>query len=413
MSGYEIVEESYDKLKKGLITDREFYFVLWGKAVHLSADERKKAESLIDKLKTTVPLTDAHNTASLGFLTVYSANFTKGIDCFNEALLKYQKANEPDGILTCNTLLSVCYRSIGQLDKAQGFLQRALKFAEEGDVRKPHYFFKAIAYYQAGELNTEYKNYTEAVDYYNKGLKFTDENPEISARLLSGLGILYMNMGDWERSLKSLTAALDAVDQQKNHLLTSKIYHDVATYYLKREEFDKALENQHKSLKIRSEHKLINPLTTSYVSIAEIYFKMGDFKEAIRYGELAVEQASKLNTIIKLFEAHEILSKAYESTGDIVKAFHHYKSFQKYKAEVHNQETIKKIEQLNAQHKMESVEIEKEIFRLRNVELKAAFEKIEEKQKEILDSIRYAERIQKALMTTEVYIEKALNRLHK
>jgi hypothetical protein len=36
---------------------------------------------------------------------------------------------------------------------------------------------------------------------------------------------------------------------------------------------------------------------------------------------------------------------------------------------------------------------------------------VEEKQKEILDSIRYAHRIQKALITNEKYIEKHLNRL--
>jgi hypothetical protein len=62
---------------------------------------------------------------------------------------------------------------------------------------------------------------------------------------------------------------------------------------------------------------------------------------------------------------------------------------------------------------MESMENEKEIFRLRNVELKAAFDEIEIKQKEILDSIRYAERIQKALLTSNGYIEKTLRRLMK
>lgn len=38
-------------------------------------------------------------------------------------------------------------------------------------------------------------------------------------------------------------------------------------------------------------------------------------------------------------------------------------------------------------------------------------EQVEEKQKEILDSIRYAKRIQRALLPTEKYIDKSLNRL--
>ena len=40
-------------------------------------------------------------------------------------------------------------------------------------------------------------------------------------------------------------------------------------------------------------------------------------------------------------------------------------------------------------------------------------ELIEEKQKEIIDSIYYARRIQRALLTSEKYIERNLNKLIK
>src|SRR5205814_1758182 len=46
-----------------------------------------------------------------------------------------------------------------------------------------------------------------------------------------------------------------------------------------------------------------------------------------------------------------------------------------------------------------------------NVEITKQKEIIEEKQKEILDSIRYAKKIQTALITSENYIEKNLNKL--
>jgi hypothetical protein len=40
-------------------------------------------------------------------------------------------------------------------------------------------------------------------------------------------------------------------------------------------------------------------------------------------------------------------------------------------------------------------------------------ELVEEKQKEILDSIRYAKRIQDALLTSQMYIERNIKRLKK
>ena len=42
-----------------------------------------------------------------------------------------------------------------------------------------------------------------------------------------------------------------------------------------------------------------------------------------------------------------------------------------------------------------------------------AYEKLHEKNKEVLDSIYYAQRIQRALITSEKYIDKQLNRLNK
>jgi tetratricopeptide (TPR) repeat protein len=131
---------------------------------------------------------------------------------------------------------------------------------------------------------------------------------------------------------------------------------------------------------------------------------LGNLEEAIRLGNLAVEQSTKLKTIIKLYEAHQALSKVYEKAGNPEKAFEHFKLYHKYKEEVHNSETVRKIEQLQNYHKVEIMSQEKEIFRLRNVELKFLLD-------EITDSFRYASRIQTSLLPTEIYIEKTIKRL--
>lgn len=55
----------------------------------------------------------------------------------------------------------------------------------------------------------------------------------------------------------------------------------------------------------------------------------------------------------------------------------------------------------------------KELVNLRKEEIEKQKHLIEEKQKEILDSIRYAKRIQTALLTSEKYIDRSLNKLSK
>ena len=49
----------------------------------------------------------------------------------------------------------------------------------------------------------------------------------------------------------------------------------------------------------------------------------------------------------------------------------------------------------------------------KNTEIAMQKEIVEEKQKEIIDSIHYAKRIQQSLLPTEKYIEKTLIRLNK
>jgi hypothetical protein len=54
---------------------------------------------------------------------------------------------------------------------------------------------------------------------------------------------------------------------------------------------------------------------------------------------------------------------------------------------------------------------QKAIIELKEKETAEQKHLIEEKQKEIIDSITYARRIQRALITNEKYIDKSLNKL--
>ena len=56
---------------------------------------------------------------------------------------------------------------------------------------------------------------------------------------------------------------------------------------------------------------------------------------------------------------------------------------------------------------------QKALIQKQKVFVDEAYEKLHEKNKEVLDSIHYAQRIQKALITSEKYIDKQLNKLNK
>lgn len=382
----------------------EFYKEMLAKMVHLSPDQRKKLIAKATELNETDNSGRGNIALVKGMRSVFEADFKSATEELFLAKSCFDLCEAYGGLMSVENLLSVCFRSIGQLEKAQVHMQGALKALEKVTRDNPYWYFQPITFYQAGELSVHTKNYDAARSYYERGMEFADGHPEIHGRLLSGLGNLLMLTEHWEEALDYFTKALEVTKNYHNYLLESKLYADIGNYYLKIGDHRSALESQNKSLQIRLAQNMVNPAITNYIQLAEIYLLLDNVGEAIRYGNLAVENALKLKTVIKLYEAHQILSRVYEKAGQPDKAFEHFKQYHKYKEEVHNSETVKKIEQLQNNHKVDLMTQEKEIFRLRNVELKSALD-------EIQDSFRYASRIQTSLLPTEVYIEKTLKRL--
>lgn len=411
MTEFEKLQNAFKKIKSGSEEVGQFYSLLWGCMASFSAEERKHAIELSKQFEGISTLHKAWHLTAYALYYTFISDYNNAIAYCGEAIKIFENANESGGIMSCKAFLAICYRSIGQLDNAQTHLQNALQLSEQISEKSMYVFGKRITHYQAGELNSEFRNYKEAIKHYEAGLEFSTDPTPMRGRLLSGLGVSYINTGEWDKAIENLNKAKEIISATTNYLFESKIYSDIGIYHFKRQEYDLALESQKKSLQLRIDHNFLNPTTTNYVLLADIYCAKGDLVNALANGKLAIEQSEKLKTIIKLYEAHAIVARIYERMGDFREAYHHYKKFHELREEVHNQEVIRKIEQLNSRHKMESLEKEQEIFKLHNVELKSAFDEIENKQKEILDSIHYAKRIQNALLPPEKGIEKCIERL--
>lgn len=398
MTGLDFLKERLKEAELEKNSD-PFYRHVWRYAGGISSAERKELLQMAHSLNSIDPVAQMRYLLMRGMFTLYYSVFDESQAILNRAREGFLALNDAGGLLAVNALSSTCYRSVGQLDKAQETINSALSLAPEIHSGSVYAFFVTVSYYQAGELNVTLKNYEKSIELFKRGMEFTGSNPELKGRLLSGMGGVWMQLKELEKALACYTDALEALEHHHNPLLESKILADIGNYYLQTGNTDIALEHLEKSLSIRLKHNYINPAITSYIQLAELYFAKNETAKAIAYGEKAAGEAEKLNVIIKLFEVHAVLSKIYESTGRHDKALEHFKKFHHYREEVHNQEVMRKVEQLNSRHKVERMEQEKEIFRLRNVELKSALD-------EIRESIRYAQRIQDAILPPKSFFKK-------
>jgi serine phosphatase RsbU (regulator of sigma subunit) len=105
-----------------------------------------------------------------------------------------------------------------------------------------------------------------------------------------------------------------------------------------------------------------------------------------------------LNAKPKIMRAYQDLANIYKELQQPWQALESYEKYMEFKAEVMGEETSLQLRNAAAIHAVEEARKESEIEKLRNVELKKAYEQIASQNQHIVDSIKYAKRIQEAIL---------------
>ena len=222
-----------------------------------------------------------------------------------------------------------------------------------------------------------------------------------------------------------------------------------------------------KALKIRKEIGDKRGVGTCYVNLAVLYNKLSDFKQAIQYSDSALQKTKETGDIDDERLAYQNLADTYSKTGQYKDAYNNHVKFKqltdsifnsenskqlgdmKTKFEVEKKEAELKIKSEAEQEKLKAVSLEenkkqnviifsvagvlilvivfslflfnrfritqrqKVIIEKQKEHVDRAYEQLHEKNKEVMDSINYASRIQRALLPSGRYIIHNLNRLMK
>jgi tetratricopeptide (TPR) repeat protein len=395
----------------------ELNIMLWESGMLLNAEQYNEVVTKIKKIEKTSAQAKCYDLLNEGVLYSFHPSYGNCFDKLTEAIEAFQKINDKSGEGAIQSLLVIHYKNNGQLGKAQEYVQASI---QNIGADKAYVQFLMINYYQAGEMHHLLKDYDAAITYYSTGLTYATNNPGFETRLYAGLGTVYRDSNEPEKAHDYFRKALKLSVETHNFVMESRTYADIGNYHFQKEDFEQAVSFQLKSIALRQKHNMKNPLITNYIELAEAYQKLNKPQEALQNALLAEKLAKEQNIVIKLYQIYLIISNIYEVMGNTALALDYYKKYHQTKEEVFSQESARKIKQLSLQHEMQTMEQEKELFKLRNVVLKEALDELEaqkkivdEQHKEVMDSIHYAKRIQTALITNEKYIANSLNRLMK
>jgi serine phosphatase RsbU (regulator of sigma subunit) len=296
---------------------------------------------------------------------------------------------------TLNFLGNV-YDSYGEYEKGLTFCLEGLKNAELvgyqegiGDLLST-----------CGNIYSRLTDYSHALESYQQSLSIRVSLKEMKAAA-SSLNLIartYTSLGDYENGLLFYTKSIRLREEQNDLGALPWNYLGLASLYEKKGEPERAMVYYSKSRAMNAQSKDKRLDLQCLIGIGRYLLLINDTRKGVAELEEALEVATTLNAKPLLYEIHALLALAYEMNRNTGEALRHYKLFHLLKEEVLNMESGNRLKNQQISFAVERSEQESEIYRLRNVELKSAYDEIEEKNKDITASINYASRIQQAIL---------------
>lgn len=415
----------------------------------------KEAEKIAIRVQDTKGLANT----LLGLGNVYSdlGNYYAALDHYKKGLRIADSIHEKVLVARCAGNLANVYRLMGNYPQSlSNYIEVLRIFTELNDEPR-----MCSAYMGIAEVYRIQKNYKLSLEYYEKVYAIHEKNKhnEGMAHLLNAMSIAYFYMQDYERAVKYAQRSLTLFESGNIRGQTNN-YQVLASVYAVQKKHHLALSYYLKTLELSRKINDGGEIATALGNIGELFNASGEYKKALPYLHEALEMHKQAGAVENQAYAYSKLARAYAGLKNFEKAYIYQSLFSSTNDTLLSIANAKEMTQMGAKYQFEMKELQiaslskdKQLLTkdkaITNSELKRqriyiysvivvllmvvwlSFfiyksyktkqrahklleEKnavIEEKNKNITDSINYARRIQNSLITSEKYIHKHLNRL--
>jgi tetratricopeptide (TPR) repeat protein len=378
-----------------------------------------KARSISTEINDKVGIGVAAN--NLGTVNSTMGNLTRALEYYLQALRMREDIKDSSGMATSEGNLGSIFFNLNEYDKSLGHFNRSLQIREKMLDKKG----MAYALNGIGLIYYKRKQIKEALEYLNRTLKLREEMQEIRGRAstLNSIGKVYEDNKQTGEALNYYFRALELMEKSRDGLGKTGTLAHIAGVYEKEKKFRLCAEYAGKSLEMAQQSGSLEWIDQSARILSHALTGLGRHEEALRYYKIYTNAKDSLfnegqtrqfmrKELDFEFERKQSQEKA---TQDKLNALHEERSkrqeFIIYIIAV--AALIAALVAIVVVRSLRLVKKQKKIIEAQKKNVDAAYEKLHEKNKEVLDSITYARRIQRALITNEKYIRKELSKLNK
>ncbi len=302
--------------------------------------EKLLNENADAKIQHSAKKSEATSYSTIGIIFLNQGNYPDALK--NHALaLNIRKAiNDTKG-------LSASYNNIGLVCKDQGNYAEALKnYFASLTIRETLGDKKGAAecYNNIGNIYCDEGNYKEGLKNYQADLNLREALGDKlgNAGTYNNIGNIYANEENYAEALKNYFAALEIFKVTGSKIGISTSYDNIGSIYNSQGNYEEALKNHFASLKIEEEIGDKADISGSYLNIGGVLLNQKKYKEAGDYLLKAKNLATEVGNKKWMMGCYGALAKLDSAKGDFKGAFENQKLFVLYTNLLDNEQIQKK-----------------------------------------------------------------------
>ncbi len=324
------IDKSVQKLDQALVVYRQLSDKKGEADILTSLGNAEAARgsqaSALEKLSTALTLHReiqdprglATNLTSMGRLYLTKGDVKNAASCLEEAAKITKRINDPRGNLAVSTELAMVHRAKGNAAQALALLKNAL---EQARTLNDNRAVSSIRLKMATVLE-DAGEHAKALALLQQTLKELRRQGDRQGELwaLSGIAVIQVKTEDYERALTNLHKALKlfaelglpASQATDLHFYLGEIYEGFR-------DFERAIDHYHKALTSAQTHGTDSALARIYDRLGNVYYLTEDYPKAKDFLEDALRLNGELHDVNKqkaeLVRLGDILSKLGDQEG--------------------------------------------------------------------------------------------------
>jgi tetratricopeptide (TPR) repeat protein len=364
---------------------------------------------------------DCYSNIGIGYY--FKSDYNRALENLYMAVKLYEGTGNKKRTSSIFSNIGAVYYQVLDLSKALEYYEKAYKICES---IKDTSGMASLTGNIAGVYYAK-KNNHKAIEYYQQALKLSRilHKKAFEANTLNGLGLSYLDRGELQKAMEYFQGSLALYNELGNMNQVAYTYGNLGQLHISSGNYHEAFRYLYRALALDDSIGLPEGVKEDYRQLSDLYERSTVALADTPGGKLLNAEQMRLRSLF--FFKHYIAIKdtlldeeAKEALFQEELNFEFEKKMSAAKAEQDKKDALAEAENRKKVIVIILVSIvlilviifAVYVFRtLRETRLQKKM--IEEKQREIVDSITYARRIQSSLLPTDRYLDKNIERLKK